>query len=592
MYQPERKPLLGSVTTDAHFHMQYADASFFHYFGDDVIYSILRTVHEADTERLLRAAERLRDGQMEQQVIRMRGCMTDWRWMLVCLTAHGEGEQRQYRLRISDAMVMQRQMMDLLKENSNYRFYLNLMRELAFEYSFRTKHIRILAFDCCRESVLTDMQLSEWKEQAIREEMIDSYDIPKLEKLCQDIETGTCRFRYEMETSLCSMGSRMEYCRFQGVTRSDAPGERIVLGTISFLHAKDKTTEPGWYLEANRDPATDLLNKNAITAHANSVLASRPEGLVSLVILNVDEFKGINDRYGHLFGDEVLFTLSHILKTEIGERGVAGRIGGGMFLLILQGIADETDLRGILRAIRTKFEWAWENQETAARKRPHVTCSMGAACYPIDADNYELLFSQADKALYIASEKGNNRYVIYDIQKHGEVIPNRERSVADLYATVPTQSKAGFIADLVRLLPSDTPPDVSDIICRIGAQFGVDGIQIFTSPDWKAAHSWGHPVAGTAEVMLAEPFIRTFQEDGVCVVDNINALEGVADEAYAWFAGEGIQGTVLYRVDRAGKPAALIAFSYFGRFRKWSTLDVNHLTVLGGILAGLLDKAE
>lgn len=582
---------LGCVTTDAHFHMQYADAEYFRYFGDDVIYSILRTIHEADSERLVQVAHQLRDGQLEQLVLRMRGRSADWRWMLVWLTAHGEGEQRCYQLRISDVFRIQRLLMDTAQENTEYRYYLNLMRDLTFRYSFRTRRISISVYDCCRERVLTDMLLSDWKREAIEKGMVAQQDIPKLEKLCSDMEQGEIRFQCELETSLCSMGSRMEYCMFRGVTRSDAPGDRIVLGTVSFLHAKFKTKEPSWLQETSRDPATDLLNKNAITAYAKGVLAAQPEGIVSLVILNVDDFKEINDRYGHMFGDEVLFTMAHILQTEIGQRGVAGRIGGGMFLFVLEGIADETDLRGVLRAIRTKLEWAWERSNDD-HSRPRVTCSMGAACYPIDSLTYDELFLQADKALYIACEKGNNRYVIYDVNKHGEAVPNRARSVADLYANVPkpTQSKAGFVADTARSLLQTPLPDVFTLIQGIGEQFGVDGIHIFAAPEHMAVYSWGHPVNGSAALLLEEPFAGGFREDGVCVVDNINALENVADAAYQWFSEQNMLGAVLCRMMRDGKPRGVITFGLFGRFRKWSTLDVNHLTVLGGILSALMEK--
>lgn len=576
------KPMNGCVTTDAHFHMLYADAAFFHYFGDDVIYSILRTVHEADTERLLGLAHSLRDGQTEQLAFRMRGIASDYRWMLVSVTARGEGENRQYQLRVTDAYQMQRQLLQTTAENTQYRFFLNLMRDMAFRYSFRTKRIQLMRFDCCRENILTDMRLSEWKAQAIEKSMIEERDIPKFEKLCTDIESGANRFQYELETSVCANGQQMEYCAFRGVTRSEAPGSREVLGTIGFLHAKYKSKEPSWLSEATRDSATDLLNKNAITAHTKAVLAAQPAETVSLVLLTIDDFKGINDRYGHMYGDEVLFTLSHILKTEIGTRGAAGRIGGGMFLLVLEGIADETDLRGILRAIRTKFEWAWESSGEQ-KSLAHITCSMGAACYPNDAKNYESLFMLADKALYIAHEKGHNRYVIYDVQKHGAVQPNRARDFSDLYAIPPMQSNAGFTADLVQEFLCGKP-EMQSVLQRVGAQFGLDGIQIFKASDWQAAYSWGHPFADDAAMLTAEPFTQHYNTDHVCVIDNINALEGIDDAVYTRLAHENLLGAVLYLAEQDGKPSALIAFGLYGRFRKWSNLDISHLTIIGSLL--------
>lgn len=579
----EPSALLGTVTADAHFHMVYADAAFFHYFGDDVIYSILRTVHEADTERLLSLAQSLRNGSTAQIALRMRGVAEDWRWMLAGITATGEGEARRYQLHIADAACLHRALLYTMNENTAYRFYLNLMRDLVFRYSFRTQRIRLMSFDCCRENVLTDMRLSDWKQQALEKGMVAEHDIPKFEKLCADIAAGTNRFQCELETSVCSMGQRMEYCAFRGVTRAEAPGRREVLGTIGFLHAKYKSKEPGWLIEATRDPATDLLNKSAITAHAKAILAAQPAKQVSLVILTIDDFKEINDRYGHLYGDEVLFTLSHILKTEIGTRGAAGRIGGGMFLLVLEGIADETDLRGILRAIRTKFEWAWESG-SEKKALAHVTCSMGAACYPVDSKSYEELFMQADKALYIAREKGHNRYVIYDVAKHGAVQTNRARNYSDLYAAPPMQSNAGFTAEMIQSLLGSAQP-LQNVIQRIGEQFGLDGIQVFTAPDWQPACSWGHPVAGSAELLVQDPFVQNFNAEHICVIDNINALEGIADDVYRWLESENLLGTVLYLAETEGRPAAVISFGLFGRFRKWSTLDVGLLTVLAAACA-------
>ena len=582
--QPLTGAVIGTVNTDSHFHMEFADAGFFHYFGDDVIYSILRTVHDADTERLLQTAALLREGQTEQLVLRMRGSTTDFRWMLVGLTAHGAGDSRQYQLRISDAFRMEHSLMAAVSENTEYRFYLNLMRDLAFRYSFRTKHIQIMTFDCCREIILTDMPLSEWRSNAIEKGMVEPHECAKFEKLCNDIENGTSRFQHELETSVCSMGQRMEYCAFRGVTRSQSPGNRTVLGTVTFLHAKYKSKEPAWMLETTRDPATDLMGKAAVTSYAKSLLAAHPCTTLSLVLLTIDDFKEINDRYGQLFGDEVLFTVSHILKTEIGARGAAGRIGGGMFLLVLEKIADETDLRGILRAIRTKLEWAWDD---GTEEHPRVTCSMGAACYPIDAEDYDTLFMQADKALYIAREKGHNRYVIYDVNKHGAVVPNRERSTADLYAVPPPRSKAGFVAELAESLIK-SPPDIQSVIGRIGEQFGIDGIHIFTAPEWRSAYRWGHPVDSSAAVLI-DSSLR-FREDGVCVIDNINALEGIADDAYRWFSQENLLGAVLIR--KSGTVPSLMIFGLFGRFRKWSTHDIGYLTVLGGILSALLEKEQ
>ena len=76
------------------------------------------------------------------------------------------------------------------------------------------------------------------------------------------------------------------------------------------------------------------------------------------------------------------------------------------------------------------------------------------------------------------------------------------------------------------------------------------------------------------------------------MIDNINALEGIADDVFHWMAAENLLGAVLYLHERDGAPAAVIAFGLFGRFRKWSTLDISLLTVLGSALSRLLPNAS
>ncbi|MBE6855070.1 MAG: GGDEF domain-containing protein [Ruminococcus sp.] len=580
---------VGRVTVDKQYHMREADADFLDFFGNDVIYSILRTMHPDDADLFCATTESLRIGERDRCILRARNADGVYVRLLVTIQASSDKDGSLcYRLTFRDVFRMDALLLHHEHENRVYRHLLTMMRDVCFAYRMGSRQLIIYQFDCFRDIILLRSTLSEWQQQLKNEHLVDRGDLGVLSALCKDIENGTYRFQHELDASFLSGGVRMEHISVQGITLWDSPEDGSVIGTISVIHPKSKAKDINLTLETNRDSLTELLNKQAIVSYAKSQIAAKPKGLLSVVLVDVDDFKDLTDRYGHMFGDEVLYTISHIIKAEIGRRGMAGRIGGSIFQIVLEDIRDETDLRGILRAIRTKIEWAFVERKKSLK----VTCSIGAACYPIDADNYDALFMQADKALYIASAKGKNRYVIYDVNKHGEALPNRERSVADLYANVPkpTQSKAGFVADTARSLLREEAPDLFSLMQNIGEQFGVDGIHIFAAPEQKAVYSWGHPVNGNAAVLLEEPFARGFGEDSVCVVDNINALENVADDAYRWFAAENMLGAVLYRMMCSGKPMGVIAFGLFGRFRKWSTLDVNHLTVLGGILAALMEK--
>ena len=128
---------------------------------------------------------------------------------------------------------------------------------------------------------------------------------------------------------------------------------------------------------------------------------------LSLFMIDFDNFKGINDTYGHLNGDKVLIDISNILKNEIGQDGISIRYAGDEFTVLLSGKhLKEASLIGhkLLEVIsRHKLELK------SGKKVPSFSFSIGVAVYPDDADNAENLLDKADQALYSAKRMGKNR---------------------------------------------------------------------------------------------------------------------------------------------------------------------------------------
>ena len=137
----------------------------------------------------------------------------------------------------------------------------------------------------------------------------------------------------------------------------------------------------------------------------------------SLIILDADKFKECNDSYGHIFGDRVLVTIASCINDAIKGKGIAGRIGGDEFLILLD-VTTEDDIRNITRNIRTGIQWNITNVEPGSV----VTCSMGIARFPLNAKNYDELFQLADKSLYIAKYRGRNCYILYKPEIHDKII--------------------------------------------------------------------------------------------------------------------------------------------------------------------------
>ncbi|MBQ3855585.1 MAG: GGDEF domain-containing protein [Ruminococcus sp.] len=577
---------VGRVIVDKSLHTQSADEAFFRFFGNDVIYSIRRTIDENDYVRITESVESVREGEVRRTVVRMKGVSGEYRWILAAVRLlPGEGEPM-YSIAFSDILSLEGQAYSREKMLAEYRHILSLNSDLAFEYSFETRHIRIYMFDCWREIVLIDRDLDSWQKEAVENGYVLSRYSDTFDRLCGDIREGTYRFDHEFESSVLTAGKTRELCLFRGMTRHEDPVRRHVTGIISVVSSRRKSKDVNLALESNRDSLSGLLNKQAVTAFATEILAEKPAYNVNFVILDIDNFTDINSSYGHLFGDEVIFTIASIVKAEIGSRGIAGRISGGGFLIVLEDTRDEEDLRGILRAIRTKTEAAFADRFENFR----LTCSMGISTYPVDSTDYDELFMQADKALYIAQEKGKNRYVIYDIAKHGPVEKDIENKIAFLSDKKNTTEKLAFAGRLAENLVLGRMPDISVLMEQIRSQFAIDDICVFAGNDMSLILSCGNASSRNAAYLLENGYTQRFSGDGIFAIDNVNELEGRDDNAFRQLSEENIGGAVQYLMTEDSLVKGMISFCYIGRFKKWSVSDMNYLAVIGHVISAVLKK--
>ena len=291
---------IGRVIVDRSFHTQSGNELFFSYFGNDVTYSIRRTIDDNDFERLDECVKNATVGVTLRTVIRMTGINGQLRWVLASVRQLKSSGEPLYVIEFSDILSLESLAADGERRLSEYRYILSLSNDFAFEYSFETRHIRIYIFDCCRETVFTDMELEKWQNNAIEAGWVLSRYIGTFNTLCRDIKNGVYRFDYELETSVFTQGRTKEMCLFRGITRYDDPETRKVSGIISVINSRQKTKDINLALEANRDFLSGLLNKRAVTSFATDILSAKPSHNVNIVILDIDNFTEINTSYGHL----------------------------------------------------------------------------------------------------------------------------------------------------------------------------------------------------------------------------------------------------------------------------------------------------
>jgi diguanylate cyclase (GGDEF)-like protein len=170
------------------------------------------------------------------------------------------------------------------------------------------------------------------------------------------------------------------------------------------------------------DPLTGLANRWSFETWARQKLSkiahSRKDGVTALVFLDLDNFKYINDNYGHDVGDQVLKTFASRLKNSIRntDRNTLkhdysiARFAGDEFVILLYDLHNKEELDSILERIINVLSDAYQENSMVNK----ITMSLGVAIYQQDADDLSELIRSADRAMYMAKHTGKNQYAYFE----------------------------------------------------------------------------------------------------------------------------------------------------------------------------------
>ena len=182
----------------------------------------------------------------------------------------------------------------------------------------------------------------------------------------------------------------------------------FILGVLFFFFLKNEHDIKEMLLKrSNYDPLTNLLNRRGfeVTYKALFQAHKREQKTFSLLFLDIDHFKHINDTYGHDVGDLVLEELAKILKNTLRESDIIARWGGEEFVILLNDISDVNKAKKVAEKLRTTIE------NSHMKNLPPFTVSIGVAHGTI-GKSFDILIKEADEALYRAKENGRNQVQI------------------------------------------------------------------------------------------------------------------------------------------------------------------------------------
>lgn len=172
---------------------------------------------------------------------------------------------------------------------------------------------------------------------------------------------------------------------------------------------------------AMKDPLTQIYNKKSTRdIIENYISTTQSQG--AFMMLDIDNFKGVNDTLGHLYGDAVLSELAHTLKALFRDSDIMGRVGGDEFVVFMTNVRETAIVQKKAESILNAFKRSFRKEDVDYG----ISCSIGISLYPLDGTAYDDLLQKADLSLYFSKKSGKNQYNFYsDSMNAGSLSRNK-----------------------------------------------------------------------------------------------------------------------------------------------------------------------
>lgn len=567
------------TVTRENFHILSADTEFYAFIGERPCDAFDALILEQDREIFYQQMEqepgeevllrmKLEDGGTSCFLLRLKEYTAEGNAVIQLINTMGIVEA-EYRLR---------------QKISVKNLLLELHRDTCFEYN-PTEDTVILYTLGKRKQNVVSFSLEQFESNLLARAKGNDSNINMIHHFIQDIRHGTLRFGLQADANLINDEEQISATTIQAASLYENGRLTVVAGYIH-LGVEDSQN---LRRSVEMDFLTGLMAKGEITNVAVDAIDVRKVPGTSIAIIDVDYFKKVNDTYGHMCGDEVLKKVAGVIEEEVGDNGQVGRIGGDEFFAIFYDADDMESKREYLRSVKNAVHALFpENDEG----KPVITLSIGCASYPKDADNYEDLFILADYALYLAKEKGRDRYIIFNKERHGilEEIKNmhgkqnRINSRGDM-------SRGDILCVMMDKVYRDEHYPLQSLLDDFIMNFGIQRIMIYAGTPYKVSHMAGEEclpdelLRETEDYVNDAEFQERFDKKGHLILNNVKHLEERQEEVYQMLKKQGVLSLIQIRFkDKNGTPG-LLSIEAVSRRVAWNRSHMHYYRLFTKLLS-------
>lgn len=483
-----------------------------------------------------------------------------------------------------------------------YRIVLEQTKDIVFEWDLETDHVEYSAK--AQERFGFEPISEKISRRVSSVSHIHPDDVEHFMTLIRGLRAGK---RYaEMELRIADAGGNYHWFKIRGTLQFDPEGKPCkVIGILIDIN-NDKEKTKALKERAELDSLTKLYNKESGRRLMEKALQNCSENFsCALFVIDLDNFKMINDRYGHMFGDAVLRKIAQMFTDFFRKEDILSRIGGDEFMILLPGVGGSAQAKTIADRILSQLDSAFDSLLSGY----HLSCSIGIAIAPQDGKEYNLLFQKADKAMYQAKEDGKGRSCIYKKEmEQAERGKSREHYLREseqkrAVAKRQSLSSKDLIPAVFHILSgsANATEALSAIMSEVRRMLKVNRAYVFERSDedpyyyktieWcgKATLSMDEAGSGLSPQVLKAEYEKQFQNQDIIYCTDLSQMSPALAGDFQLRAAKAV---FQCAIRSNGRLEGWIGFESCLEERPWNKEQIDTLSVLAEMLSFFLQSKK
>ena len=541
-------------------------------------------VYREDREKLQELMEKLvHTDKIGECEVRICGKKGEIRWLAMSIRMfYYQGRIPYFLVSCWDIHMRKKIEEELYLQTERYKLVEEINQEFPFEYDVENKTIfiasssNIMIADRGGKDFFVSVKALE--EIIFREDYDKFFGMIK--RASQEEENGMLEYR----VNVADAGQMPEYAWHRTIYKSVAGENGKILRILGRTEdiTRERRLQDEMELKLKQDDLTGLLNKSTTKSEIEAFLKKNIRGTHALMLIDVDNFKGINDTLGHMFGDSVLITIAKKIQDLFRATDIVGRIGGDEFMVFMK----HTDYYQAKLKAESICKNVRQTYHGGGQEEVEVSCSVGVAIVGTVKESYSSLFAKADMAMYQAKESGKNQYRIaeatdplWKIRKAARIEPRID------------QYKAGKVQDMDFLSEAFTllshSKDVNDslnvLMERIGRQYDLGIVSVLECDKERReliqTNCWTRENGVIYEPQFVDKFedwdgfMSGFDEWGLAYINDCWGDEFVSDKDKAVFRERNMRAIVNCSFSYFELGEGYISFCDLEKPRVWTNFE-------------------